>query len=149
MQIEAEEIKNRIVKALREKGLKLTPQRLLIIDILAKSKTHPSAQALLLQAREQAPKVSVSTVYYTLNLLKTLKLIKEMDFYNMDNRYETNTADHLNLICVSCGKIEDFMEGVPASSGKIEERTGFRAHGMRLEYYGYCRECLDRKGDQR
>jgi Fur family peroxide stress response transcriptional regulator len=64
----------------------------------------------------------------------------------MDNRYEANTADHLNLICVTCGKIQDFMEGVPASSGKIEERTGFRAHEKRLEYYGFCKECLSSKG---
>ena len=149
MQIEAEAIKNRIVKALREKGLKLTPQRLLIIDILAKSKTHPSAQALLLQAREKAPKVSVSTVYYTLNMLKRHKLIKELDFYDMENRYETNTAEHLNLICIACGKIEDVMEGMPVPSRKIELQTGFRVHGMRLEYYGYCRECLDRKGEHR
>jgi len=130
------------VKELRDKGLKLTPQRLLIIDILAGQKTHPSAQTLLRQAREKAPKISMSTVYYTLNLLKTLKLIKELDFYDMDNRYEANTDDHLNLICVACGNIQDFMEGVPASSGKIEERTGFRAHEMRLEYYGYCKDCL-------
>ena len=130
------------MKELRDKGLKLTPQRLLIIDILAGQKTHPSAQTLLRQAREKAPKISMSTVYYTLNLLKTLKLIKELDFYDMDNRYEANTDDHLNLICVACGNIQDFMEGVPASSGKIEERTGFRAHEMRLEYYGYCKDCL-------
>ena len=134
------------MKALREKGLKLTPQRLILIDILAEGTTHPSAQTLVQKAREKAPKISVSTVYYTLNLLKTLKLIKELDFYDMDNRYEANTADHLNLICVACGNIQDFMEGVPASSGKIEERTGFKAHEMRLEYYGYCKECLRTKG---
>jgi Fur family peroxide stress response transcriptional regulator len=134
------------VKALQDKGLKLTPQRLLIIDILAGQKTHPSAQTLVRQAREKAPKISVSTVYYTLNLLKTLKQIKELDFYDMDNRYEANTADHLNLICVNCGKIQDFMEDVPVSSGKVEEQTGFRAHEKRLEYYGYCKECLSTKG---
>jgi Fe2+ or Zn2+ uptake regulation protein len=133
------------VKALREKGFKLTPQRLLIIDILAGQKTHPSAQTLVRQAREKAPKISMSTVYYTLNLLKSLKLIKELDFYDMDNRYEANTADHLNLICVECGKIEDFMNGLPAATGEIEKRTGFRAHEMRLEYYGYCKECLRKK----
>jgi Fur family peroxide stress response transcriptional regulator len=131
---------------LREKGFKLTPQRLLIIDILIEGKTHPSAQALVEKAREKAPRISTSTIYYTLNLLKKLKLIKELDFHAMDNRYEVNTADHLNLICLACGKIQDFMEGVPASSGEIEERTGFRAHEMRLEYYGYCKECLRNKG---
>lgn len=133
------------MKALREKGLKLTPQRLLIIDLLAEGKSHPSAQTIVRKAREKYPKISVSTVYYTLNMLKKLKLIKELDFYDMDNRYEANTADHLNLICLACGKIEDFMEGVPAAAETIEERTGFRTHGMRLEYYGYCKDCLRTK----
>jgi Fur family transcriptional regulator, peroxide stress response regulator len=134
------------VKALRDKGFKLTPQRLLVIEILADGTSHPSAQTLVRQAREKAPKISVSTVYYTLNLLKKLKLIKELDFYDMDNRYEANTGDHLNLICLACGKIQDFMEGVPFSPGKIEKQTGFRANEMRLEYYGYCRDCLEAKG---
>jgi Fe2+ or Zn2+ uptake regulation protein len=133
------------VKTLREKGFKLTPQRLLVIHLLAEGTSHPSAQTLVQLAREQAPKISVSTVYYTLNLLKKLKLIKELDFYDMDNRYEANTGNHLNLICLTCGKIQDFMEGAPVSPGKIEERTGFRAHEMRLEYYGYCQDCLGAK----
>jgi Fe2+ or Zn2+ uptake regulation protein len=87
----------------------------------------------------------MSTVYYTLNLFKTQKLVKELEFYDMDNRYEANTANHLNLICVECGKIQDFREGLPVSSKKIEEQTGFRALDMRLEYYGYCSDCSRKK----
>jgi len=97
------------------------------------------------QAREKAPKISVSTVYYTLNLLKRHKLIKELDFYDMENRYEANTADHLNLVCVACGKIQDYMESLPVSSRKIEEQTGFLVHELRLEYYGYCQDCSRKK----
>ena len=84
----------------------------------------------------------MSTVYYTLNLLKKHKLIKELNFYDMENRYEANTASHLNLICVECGRIQDFMETVSVSPKRIEEQTGFRAHEMRLEYYGCCRDCM-------
>ncbi|UFS72189.1 transcriptional repressor [Geomonas sp. RF6] len=134
------------MQALRDEGLKLTPQRLLIIDLLAGGENHPSACTLLETAKEKVPKISASTVYYTLNLLKGLGLIKELDFYDRDNRYEPNTADHLNLICLGCGKIEDFQEGVPAAVEAIEERTGFRAHQKRLEYYGYCRDCLGKEG---
>lgn len=134
------------MKALQEKGLKLTEQRLLIIDLLAEGKSHPSAQTLVQRARKKAPRISMSTVYYTLNLLKALKLIKELDFYDMDNRYDTNTADHLNLICLACGKIEDFTESVPATAESILERTGFRTHEKRLEYYGYCKDCSPNKG---
>ena len=82
----------------------------------------------------------MSAVYNTLNLLKKQKLVKEMEFCDMDNRYEPNTANHLNFICVECGKIKDFKEGLTASSKKIEEQTGFRAVDMRLKFYGYCSE---------
>jgi Fur family transcriptional regulator, peroxide stress response regulator len=144
--IESIEIKNRIVNDLRMKGLKLTPQRLLIIDILAKSTTHPSARSILQQVREKAPKVSTSTVYYTLNLLKRHNLIKELDFYDMENRYEANIGDHLNLVCLSCGKIQDFKEDLTVSSRSVEAQTGFRVQETRLEYYGYCQDCSRREG---
>jgi len=134
------------VKALREKGHKLTPQRLLIIDILAKSKSHPSARTILQQVREKAPKVSTSTVYYTLNLLKRHNLVKELDFYDMENRYEANIGDHLNLVCLACGKIQDFMEDLMVSSRSVEAQTGFRVQETRLEYYGCCQECSRREG---
>jgi Fur family transcriptional regulator, peroxide stress response regulator len=82
----------------------------------------------------------MSTVYYTLNLLITQKPGKELEFYDMNNRYEANIANHLNLICVECGKIQDFKEGLPGSCKKIEDQSGFRAFDMRLEFYGYCSE---------
>jgi Fur family peroxide stress response transcriptional regulator len=87
----------------------------------------------------------MSTVYYTLNLLKTHKLIRELEFYDMDNRYEANIYNHLNLICVECGKIQDYSGGLPFSPRDVEEQTGFRALDMRLEYYGHCMECMKKK----
>ncbi len=100
---------------------------------------------ILQQARAKVPKISMSTVYYTLNMLKTQKLIRELQFYDMDNRYEANTSDHLNLICVECGKIQDFADGLPFSIKEVEEKTGFRALEMRLEYHGYCSDCMSKK----
>jgi Fur family peroxide stress response transcriptional regulator len=143
--IESSGIKKKILADLRDKGFKHTPQRLIIIDILANTKSHPSAQTIFRQAREKAPKISMSTVYYTLNLLKEHKLIRELEFYDMDNRYEANTDNHLNLICVECGKIQDYNDELPFSHRDIEEQTGFKALEMRLEYYGYCTDCMKNK----
>ena len=88
-----------------------------------------------------APTISLSTVYYTLNLLKKHRLVKELDFNDMDNRYEGNTVHHLNLICMQCRNIEDFAEELPFSGREVEERTGFQALDTRFEYYGYCKAC--------
>ncbi len=83
----------------------------------------------------------MSTVYYTLDILKKEGLIKELEFYDRDNRYDVNVSDHFNLVCRKCGKIEDFMKSLPVSAEAIELKSGFRPLGVRLEFYGYCKNC--------
>ena len=126
---------------MKEKGLKLTHQRLEIIDILAREKSHPSASAILAEARKKAPTISLSTVYYTLDAMKRAGLIRELEFNDRDSRYEGDISDHVNLICRSCGKIEDFQAPRPVPSEKVEKKTGFRVDSLRFEYYGLCRKC--------
>jgi Fe2+ or Zn2+ uptake regulation protein len=101
---------------------------------------------ILQSVREKAPQISMSTVYYTLDMLKREGLIKELEFYDRNNRYDINVSDHINLICRNCGKIEDFTGELPLSSEVIEKQTGFHPMGMRYEYYGYCRKCSRKKG---
>jgi len=126
---------------MKEKGLKLTSQRRMIVDLIAGSRSHPSASDVFAAARKQAPMISLSTVYYTLDALKRAGLIRELEFTDLDNRYEGDVSDHLNLVCRGCGKIEDFPAASPVPLSDIEKRTGFRVEGVRLEYYGYCRKC--------
>lgn len=136
-----EEIKRRLIKNLKEKGYKLTPQRVEIIDLLSKDTTHASAMDIFKKVRKRAPQISVSTVYYTLDILKKEELIRELEFYDRDNRYEINVSNHLNLICTKCGKIEDFMQELPISTQVVEKKKGFQPFQMRFEYYGHCKEC--------
>jgi Fur family peroxide stress response transcriptional regulator len=93
------EIELKLITSLREKGYRMTPQRLEIIRILSRDTSHPGALDILQKVREKAPQVSMSTVYYTLDLLKREGLIGELEFYDKDNRYDVNLADHVNLIC--------------------------------------------------
>ncbi|HBR21963.1 MAG TPA: transcriptional repressor [Nitrospiraceae bacterium] len=143
--MKSKEIRTQIITKLRERGFKLTPQRIEIIYILSSDKSHPSANDLLLKARERNPKISMSTVYYTLNLLKREGLIMEIDFYDKSNRYDSNVSDHLNLICMQCGKIEDFEDLAPVSFEEIEKTTGFKTFDTRFEYHGYCKECKQKR----
>jgi Fur family peroxide stress response transcriptional regulator len=137
--------KTLIIERLREKGYRLTPQRLEIINIISGVRTHPSARDLLSEVRKRKPKISSSTVYYTLNLLKQEGLIKEIEFYDKPNRYDPVTEHHINLICQKCGRIEDFEGAMPLSYSEISEKTGFEPHDIRYEYYGYCRKCKKKK----
>ena len=142
---EPEKIKRKIINSLKEKGYKLTPQRLEIIDLLSKETTHPGAMDILKKIRKKVPHVSMSTVYYTLDILKKEGLIRELEFYDRDNRYDINVSNHLNLICTNCGKIEDFREELPVLSQQVEKKRGFQPFQMRFEYYGLCKECRSMK----
>jgi Fe2+ or Zn2+ uptake regulation protein len=141
-----EKIEETLIARLRGKGYKLTPQRLAIIRILSRDRSHPGAMDILRKVRKKAPQISMSTVYYTLDVLKKEGLIGELEFYDRDNRYDINVTDHVNLVCTQCGRIEDFTKALPFSSQMIEDQTGFRPEGMRFEYYGYCKECRRARG---
>ncbi|HMK42569.1 MAG TPA: Fur family transcriptional regulator [Dissulfurispiraceae bacterium] len=141
----ARKIEQGILDRLREKGYKLTLQRREIISILAQDSSHPRAADILLKARKRAPRISVSTVYYTLAMLKKEDLIREIEFYDMDNRYDINVSNHLNLICEKCGRIEDYVNELPLSSLDIEQRSNFQPFRFRLECYGVCSKCRKSK----
>jgi Fur family transcriptional regulator, peroxide stress response regulator len=136
-----ENIENRLIERLRKKGYKLTAQRLEIISLLARDMTHPGAADILKKIRKNIPQVSMSTVYYTLDMLKKEGLIQELEFYDQDNRYDINISNHINLICKKCGKIEDFPGELPYSYTQVQQKTDFQPVGMRCEYYGYCKQC--------
>ncbi len=141
-----------IVKAFREKGLKITPQRIAIIEVLMeKNDDHPGAGAIYREARKKRRSVSLSTVYATLGELSRRGIIKKLQFDQMENRYEGNLEEHVNLICKGCGKIIDYEAPVSLDPAKVARKTGFQMLDSRLEYYGYCRECVNRlkgKGDR-
>ena len=135
------EIETVLQKRLREQGYKLTSQRLAIISLLSKDMTHPGAADILKKIRKRLPRVSMSTVYYTLDILKKEGLIQELEFYDHDNRYDINVSNHINLICKKCGRIEDLSGGISLSYMQIQQKTDFQPVAMRYEYYGYCKEC--------
>ena len=136
-----EEIERKLLKGLRDKGYKLTSQRLAIISLLARDRTHPGAGDLFRKVRKRVPQISMSTVYYTLDMLKKEGLLRELEFYDQDNRYDVTVDDHINLICKKCGKIEDFPGELPYSYTQVQQKTDFQPVGMRYEYYGYCKDC--------
>jgi len=138
-------IERKLISGLREKGYKLTPQRLEIIMFLSKDISHPGAADIFKRTRKRLPQISLSTVYYTLDILKKEGLIRELEFHDRDNRYDITVSNHLNLICMHCGKIEDFEGELPVSSEAVKKKTGFEPVNMRFEYYGYCKECRSMK----
>lgn len=128
-------------EALRAAGYRITRQRKAILNYLAATDAHPSAQQVFQEAKKDYPGLSLATVYNTLETLARIGLIKVLDFQAADNRHETNLAPHVNLICTVCGKIQDFEQGSTIHMNKVKKELGFEVKGFRLEYYGICSEC--------
>lgn len=135
-----------LISRLRCKGYKLTLQRREIIRLLAQDTSHPGAMDILRKVKKIVPQISLSTVYYTLDMMKKEGLLRELEYYDTDNRYDINVSDHINLVCTECRKITDFMGDLPSFSKAVKKKTGFKPATMRFEYYGLCRACSGVKG---
>ena len=141
--------KESIIKQLKERGLKVTPQRLAIIEVLIEQRQlHPGARLVYEEAKKRKKSLSLSTVYATLGEFSRHGIIKTLQFDQMENRYEGNLEQHINLICERCRKILDYKVPNAVDQRRVTKKTGFSITDTRLEYYGYCRECLGEEGSK-
>jgi len=137
--------KENLIGQIKGKGLKVTPQRLAIIDALVENcHLHPGAKLIYNEARKIQKRVSLSTVYATLKEFSESGLIKQLEFDRMENRYDGNTSEHINLICKRCKTIIDYHLTPTIEPKDIARKTGFIVTDARMEYSGYCRGCLKR-----
>jgi Fe2+ or Zn2+ uptake regulation protein len=90
----------------RTRGLKMTPQRRLIVDYLQSATNHPTADEVLKAVNDRYPMTSRATVYNTLNWLKEAGMVREV-FEGGDLRFDPNTGGHHHFVCRVCGRIED------------------------------------------
>lgn len=132
--------------SLREKGVRLTRQRELLLELIDKSGEHLDAERLFQLAKEQDPKLNRVTVYRTLKLLKQGGLVDELDLmhYGGDQHYyETRMKqEHAHVICLRCGKVEEFFgEPLQRLRRQIESHFGFQILLARTEVGGFCSHC--------
>ena len=138
-------MKESIIKKMREASLKLTSQRLAVIEVLVnKTLLHPSADLIYHDARKKVKSLSLSTVYSIMNEFSKHGIIKMLEFDKMENRYEANMTEHINLICKGCKKIMDYKLPFRVDTNEVLKRSGFRVTDSRFEYYGYCEECKNK-----
>jgi Fur family ferric uptake transcriptional regulator len=133
-------------QTLRQRGIRLTRQRQLLLDLIEKSGEHLDAETLYTLAHQRDPKLNRVTVYRTLKLLKEGGLVDELDLmhYGGDQHYyETRKKqEHAHIICLRCGRVEEFY-GAPLQSlrRQVEATFGFQVLIARTEIGGYCSHC--------
>ena len=135
-----------VVEALQQIGYRLTPQRMMILEAIADSEGHLSAEEILETVRAAYPYLDISTVYRTLDLLKTLHLVSETDLGRGPAQYELLSKGlHHHLICTECGEILDVPNSLLDSlRHAMSEEYDFHAEIEHLAVFGICSDC---KGD--
>ena len=126
----------------RQNGLKITPQRRVILDLLVGDDSHPTAEKVYQRVLEVMPDISRTTVYNTLRELSDMgELTPVQDLSDGGLRYDTNSEAHHHLYCVKCHTLIDVdreFEGVHLSPG---ETSGYRILSRQVTFYGICPDC--------
>ena len=131
-----------IIKALREKGYKATPQRIAISRFVLHSHNHPTAQRIYSEVKKVYPTVSLATIYKTIQILEEVGLIQELNLPKDQTRFDPNMEPHAHLICLRCKSISDWIN--PLISQIIDRASieaGFIAAGQNFDIFGVCRSC--------
>jgi Fe2+ or Zn2+ uptake regulation protein len=131
---------------LRARGLRLTRQRRIILDVVRATDEHPTAAVVYRRVRRRLPRVSLATVYRNLRTLAAEGFLAERADASV-MRFDGNTAPHDHFTCIACGRIHD----VPARADRaprprVASRTGFEVTNQRTEFYGRCGACRRRGG---
>jgi Fur family ferric uptake transcriptional regulator len=132
-----------ITDRLSEKGYRLTPQRLMILSAIEGSHEHISAEEIYAQVAAKYPHVNISTVYRTLELLKRLGMVYEIDLGEGRIRYHAEeSGHHHHLVCQECGSVIDIDESTLSSLRNILLRDyNFRAELRHVAIFGLCEKC--------
>lgn len=129
-------------------GIKNTKQRNIILEILKQEKKPTTAEEIFLKSKKIDDTISLSTVYRTLNIFVSKEIVVKLAVAE-DNVsvFELNKIDHEHyLLCVECHKaIEIGHCPLRLYENSLEESTDFDIIGHKLEIYGYCPECRDKK----
>ncbi|EDP76380.1 transcriptional regulator (FurR family) protein [Hydrogenivirga sp. 128-5-R1-1] len=130
------------IERCREAGLKITPQRVAVYEILLNSHNHPTVEEIYEEVKKRYPFVSLATVYRTVETLEQMGLAKKVCYWGSSARYDANTDDHHHLICVSCGAIRDIY--MDKKIDIPQELEGFETAGYSVNVYGLCPQCREK-----
>lgn len=129
--------------SLKTTGRRLTGQRQLLLQLLQEHGGHLDAHELCRLASERNPRLSLSTVYRTMNLLRDLGLVNEVHLGEEHHHYELrSTHQHCHLVCIGCGKVVEIgCELIEQLKVTVAEQHDFEITEAQVDLVGLCRAC--------
>lgn len=127
--------------SLREKKLKVTPQRIAILKEIEKN-GHISVDDIYENIRRDYPSISLATVYKNVSALHEVDILREVKAPAQKQRYELSHDRHVHVACEKCGKLEDIKVDISEFSDKCAMMSGYKLHDTSAVFIGICPECI-------
>lgn len=132
-------------KIVKQKGLKYTEQREIVLNILLNAEDHLTAEDVYNKIKEKYTEsnIGIATVYRALSFLEEVDLITSIAFGTEGKKYESNTKSHHDhLICTNCSKIIEFLdEEIEKRQDRIAKKNNFKITGHSMQLFGLCQDC--------
>lgn len=130
-------------RTLHQRGLRMTPQRQLVLDAV-RSLGHATPEQICTQVQRVAPAVNITTIYRTLDLMERLGLVRHTHLGHGAPSYSEQEHQHVHLVCHGCGEVieapTDLMDTLTA---RLQRETGFTLDASHIALSGRCRNCQD------
>ena len=131
---------------LKDKGMKYTEQRAIILQILINLDEHLNAEEVHAIVKKKYPKqnIGIAPIYRTLNFLEEVELISSISFGKDGKKYESNNKKqhHDHIICTGCGKIVEFLDDeIEKRQEDVALKNGFKITDHTMQIYGICDMC--------
>ncbi len=125
-----------------QSDIRLTPQRQVILEELAKVKTHPTANEVYDMVRKRLPRIGLGTVYRNLELMADNGMILKLEVGGSQKRFDATTELHYHIRCTCCGKVDDIeFSAMPHLDQLASESCDYQVLGHHIEFSGICEGC--------
>ena len=135
---------NQYETMLRERSLKATHQRMVILSEIEKA-GHIDVDTLYRNIHDAFPSLALGTLYRNLNDLKETGILTEVKLPERKSRYEISKEPHVHMVCESCGAVEDVVADTGDLLLRMEEQTGYDVLRSELVFIGTCSRCKTAK----
>lgn len=143
--VDTKEVIDELKKIVKQKGLKYTEQREIVLSILIRAEGHLSAEEVynLIKTEKPNSQIGIATVYRALGFLEEVNLITSITFGTEGKKYESNNkAHHDHLICTLCGKIVEFIDDeIEKRQERVAKKNKFKITSHSMQLYGVCQSC--------
>lgn len=130
-------------RTLHERGLRMTPQRQLVLDAVGEL-GHATPEQVCEHVQQSAPAVNITTVYRALDLLESLGMVRHTHLGHGAPSYSTRPHEHVHLVCHHCGELTELPpEQLDGLAATLRDRHGFELDPTHLALSGRCSRCAD------